>query len=283
MDSIRPKKSLGQNFLNDKNVILKIIDYFSAQYKFPLLEIGPGTGALTQHLISESTCFVAVEFDEQAVQYLQKKFPENKYPDFRLIHSDIRKIDLQQVFADCLSNDMKINVIGNIPYNISSDIIFYLIKNRNIINSAQLMLQKEVAERLCAKPDSKTYGITTVAVNLAGECEYLFDVSPKSFFPSPKVTSAVIRINFNRELPEGEFNSIMKIVKAAFNQRRKQLRNSLKAYLNQYTGNKASEFINYFEITKSKFFDKRPENVNLNEFKELYKELQIFVDETQKK
>lgn len=279
MAAVAPKKRLGQNFLKDNNIIKKIIDSAGNLSDAPLLEIGPGTGALTQHLINKSDCFVAVEFDSQAVDYLTDIFPPGLYPGFHLLHSDIRKSDLFEIFKTCLSKGKKLNVIGNIPYNISSDIIFFLIENRSIINTAQLMLQKEVAQRICSKSGNKTYGITTIAVNLTGHCEYLFDVSPNSFYPAPKVTSAVIKIVFDKLIKDNEYNEILKIVKTAFNQRRKQLRNSLKTYFNKYTNYRTEEFMRSFEEKKSNYFDKRPEHLTVDDFRNIYYELIKFNNE----
>ncbi len=276
MENLKARKSLGQNFLHDKNVIHKIIDSFKIDRNDCVLEIGPGTGALTEHLIERCNVLIAVEFDKRAVDILNNRFPSDKFKNFKLIHSDIREIYLDGYLADTCSFAQKIKVIGNIPYNISSDIIFYLIENREYIECAQLMLQKEVAKRLCGTPGTKTYGITTVALNLTAKCEYLFEISPQSFVPRPKVTSAVVNILFDKTIPVEQYDSIMEIVKFAFNQRRKQMRNSLKTYLDRKTKGRSREFIEFIEKKKSNFFDNRPEQLSVDDFKFLYFELENF-------
>lgn len=273
MNSVVPKKSLGQNFLVDDNIIRKIISEFDINSDDVILEIGPGTGALTKELLARCRDVTAIELDSRAVNLLEEKFPIKQYPNFKLIHSDIRTVELNMHFADTISSGKRIKVIGNIPYNISSDIIFLLIEKRVCIEKAQLMVQKEVAKRLAASPGCKDYGISTVAVNLCGKTNILFDVSPNSFYPKPKVTSSVIELVFNKWITQSEYLGVMELVKAAFNQRRKQLGNSLKNYINIKTGEKAEDFIFYHNRKKSKFFAKRPENLTYIDFIELYHEL----------
>ena len=173
-------------------------------------------------------------------------------------------------------HDAKIKVIGNIPYYLSSEILFYLINNRNKIDNAQLMVQKEVAQRFIAKPDTKAYGITTIAIDLTGSCKKLFDVQPSAFFPSPRVTSAVIDIVFNKQIDELEYNSVMNIVRTVFNQRRKQLKNTLSPLLFNYLKEKSGEFIEYYQSKKPNFFHLRPENLSSGDFYELYQEIKNF-------
>jgi len=276
MGSVLPKKSLGQNFLIDDNIIRKIISAFEIKSDDVILEIGPGTGALTKHLVERCRDVTAVELDSRAIKLLEEKYPRAQYTNFKLIHSDIRTVELKKHFADAISTGKRIKVIGNIPYNISSDIIFLLIEKRACIEKAQLMVQKEVAKRLAASPDSKDYGISTVALNLCGKSNVLFDVSPGSFYPRPKVTSSVIELLFNKRITHSEYFAVMELVKAGFNQRRKQLRNSLKNYINTKTGEKAEEFVFYHNRKKSNFLAKRPENLTYNDFIELYHEIISF-------
>jgi 16S rRNA (adenine1518-N6/adenine1519-N6)-dimethyltransferase len=277
MKNIQAKKSLGQNFLIDKNVIHKIINSFGIRENDTVLEIGPGMGALTEHLLELSASLTAVEFDSRAVAYLENKFPADKYPFFRLLNEDILKVNINDYFDDELKAGKKLKVIGNIPYNISSEIIFYLIDNRDNIEKAQLMLQKEVALRLCAEPGNKTYGITTVAVNLTGHCRYLFDVASDSFNPKPKVTSAIVELEFDRSIESTEFYEIMKLVRTLFNQRRKQLRNTLKNYLKPRVGGKTDLLIKKIDGNNPFFLNNRPEVLSYNDFVDLYKEIVIFL------
>ncbi len=276
MIQLKAKKSLGQNFLRDKNIICKIIDLSGIGKDDCVLEIGPGTGALTEYLIEKCKFLLAVEYDERAVDLLQNRFPAKEYGHFKLIHSDILDVRLEDYINDSRCSLERIKVIGNIPYNISSDIIFYLIENRGVIESAQLMLQKEVAKRLCGRPGTKTYGITTVAVNLTARCEYMFEISSKSFVPSPKVTSAIVKIVFDKDIAAEQYNQIMEIVKSAFNQRRKQLHNSLKNLLDRKTRNRTQEFITFIENKKSNFFVNRPEQLSVDDFIFLNSELEAF-------
>ncbi len=279
MDKLRPKKSLGQNFLRDNNVIQKIINTFDLKDNDIVLEIGPGMGALTEHLFGRCASLTAVELDGRAIEYLKAQFPSSQNSSFSLINEDIRNINIPKQFTAALEAGKKLKIIGNIPYNISSDIIFFLIENRRYIEKAQLMLQKEVARRLSASPGNKQYGITTIAVDLVGECSYHFDVSPQSFYPPPKVTSAIVELTFGKEISENLYNSVMTMVKIAFNQRRKQLRNSLKNYFNTVTENRTAELTEYFDENKPYLLNKRPEMLSYLDFIDLYNEIKIFNNE----
>jgi 16S rRNA (adenine1518-N6/adenine1519-N6)-dimethyltransferase len=266
---IKPRKSLGQNFLTDQNIVRKIIDTFNT---FPcdiILEIGPGTGALTDYLIKNDVLLYAVELDNRALELLSEKYPHNRYPKFNLIESDILDIDLQNIIPN-ISEKNKINIIGNIPYNISSDIFFWLFHQKNLINKAQLMIQKEVGQRLTARPGTKAYGILTVAMELAGACRYLFDVSPNCFYPVPKVKSSIIEMTFNTDYNENDFSKVLVIVKAAFNQRRKTLRNSLSNYFNSY-GEKREIIISSIESVMPGLFSKRPEQLSTSDFVQIFR------------
>jgi len=229
LKSIAPKKSLGQNFLIDKNISNKIVNLLKAENNDILLEIGPGTGALTSLLLENEVMLYAIEYDARAVETLSVLFPQNIFPNFSLIHQDILKFDLNNLFQ---RTGKKLKIIGNIPYYLSSEILFYLYSHSKIIEKAVIMLQKEFAERLVAAPRTKEYGILTVANELVANSKLCFNVSNSCFFPKPKVTSSVVDIHFiENQLDTEEFASIMKVVKAAFNQRRKTLRNSLRQFL----------------------------------------------------
>ncbi len=216
---VQPKKHLGQHFLNDDNIARKIVGFLSTE-TCNLLEIGPGTGVLTRHLIqSQKINYLAVEIDREAIEYLKLRFPEysNKF-----IQADFLKMDLDNLF------DEKFSVIGNFPYNISSQILFRIIENRNKITEVIGMFQKEVAERISSIPGNKKYGIPSVLVQAYFDIEYLFTVNENVFIPPPKVKSAVIRIKRNNiEKLDCDESMFIAIVKSGFNQRRKTLRNSL--------------------------------------------------------
>lgn len=217
----RPKKSLGQHFLHDPNIIRKIADALRAPEGAPVVEIGSGTGALTEELLQRYPSLTAVEIDERAVEQLQQRFPE-----LDLRHQDILEVDWPALARE---KGGPLYVIGNLPYQITSPLLFELLAAKAHLEDAVLMMQKEVAERLVAKPRTKAYGIPSVLVQLWAEPELLFDVSRHVFYPKPEVTSAVVRLTFRKETADGgeEAKALRRVVKAAFNQRRKMLRNSL--------------------------------------------------------
>jgi len=214
---IRPKKSLGQNYLKDKNIIRKIIDVINPLSDDNLIEIGPGLGALTDELSRIVNNYTAVEIDERVIEKLREN-----YPELNIINEDILKTDLSKFYAD-----RKLRIVGNIPYNITSPIIFKMIENRTIIKDSVLMIQNEVAQRLHAQQRTKDYGILSVLLNYFGEVKYCFKVPPTVFIPKPKVDSAVVHITLKDFLPEVEDKFVISVVKAAFNKRRKTLKNSL--------------------------------------------------------
>ncbi|WP_297098830.1 16S rRNA (adenine(1518)-N(6)/adenine(1519)-N(6))-dimethyltransferase RsmA [uncultured Draconibacterium sp.] len=219
MSYVRPKKNLGQHFLTDQNIARKIVDSLGADVP-DVLEIGPGMGVLTQYLLQRPELNVhVVEIDTESVEYLQQNFPTLQH----IWGEDFLKADIAARFSGNFS------LIGNFPYNISSQIFFRVLEYRNRIPETVGMIQKEVAERIAAPHGSKTYGILSVLLQAFFDIEYLFTVSEGVFNPPPKVKSAVIRLKRNqvKELPCSE-ELFVKVVKAAFNLRRKMLRNSLK-------------------------------------------------------
>ncbi|WP_319591223.1 16S rRNA (adenine(1518)-N(6)/adenine(1519)-N(6))-dimethyltransferase RsmA [uncultured Draconibacterium sp.] len=219
MSFVRPKKNLGQHFLTDQNIARKIVDSLGADVP-DVLEIGPGMGVLTQYLLQRPELNVhVVEIDRESVEYLQQNFPTLKH----IWGEDFLKTDVASRFSGNFS------LIGNFPYNISSQIFFRVLEFRNRIPETVGMIQKEVAERIAAPHGSKTYGILSVLLQAFFDIEYLFTVSEGVFNPPPKVKSAVVRLKRNqvKELPCSE-ELFVKVVKAAFNLRRKMLRNSLK-------------------------------------------------------
>ncbi|WP_040516580.1 16S rRNA (adenine(1518)-N(6)/adenine(1519)-N(6))-dimethyltransferase RsmA [Gracilimonas tropica] len=220
--SFKTKKSLGQHFLTDKMVLFQILDTIDADENTRVIEIGPGTGALTKWLAEKFTDLHAIELDQRAVEVLKKELP-----DITIHEEDVLKVNWEEL----VDPDKKNIVVGNLPYYITSPILFDLMENRKLFTEAILMMQKEVAERLVAEASSKEYGILSVQTQLFSTPEILFDVHPHSFNPPPKVMSSVIKLHFDKpDLPVSD-DMIKKVVRTAFNQRRKKLSNSLKPVL----------------------------------------------------
>jgi len=247
MNFVRPKKNLGQHFLTVKNIARKIVDSLGSDVP-AVLEIGPGMGVLTKYLLDRPEINLhVIEIDRDSVAWLHENFPQLK----NIWSEDFLKSDIGQKFEG------NFNVIGNFPYNISSQIFFKVLELRNRIPEVVGMIQKEVAERIASKHGNKTYGILSVILQAYFDIEYLFTVSEHVFLPPPKVKSAVIRLKRNNviDLPCNEV-LFVEVVKAAFNLRRKMLRNSLKAIC---------------ENLPEKYADKRPEQLSVNDFIELTK------------
>ncbi len=220
MEHIRPLKRFGQNYLADDNILRKIADEINPKKDDLLIEIGPGFGALTKFLIEKVDNLIAIEIDERVIESLLAKFP-----GLHLITRDILDFDIEKLSKDEKS---KVRVAGNIPYNLTSPILFKLIENTNYVNDAVLMIQYEVAQRINAKRGTKDYGILAVLMQYFADVEFCFKVSPNVFYPKPKVFSAVIHLRFkNCDLLPEEKIYFIKVVKAAFGNRRKTLKNSL--------------------------------------------------------
>ncbi|MCX6173319.1 MAG: 16S rRNA (adenine(1518)-N(6)/adenine(1519)-N(6))-dimethyltransferase RsmA [Ignavibacteriales bacterium] len=218
MPKLQPLKRFGQNYLIDKNIIQKIVREFNPQKTDIVMEIGPGTGALTAELMNSVKKLYAVEIDKRVVESLALGFPS-----VTVINHDFLKLDLNY-----LVNDIPFRIIGNIPYNITSPILFKLIENRPLVSDAMLMVQLEVAKRITAKEKSDDYGILGVLLNYFAETKLCFKISPNVFYPRPKVESAIIHLNFTKKLPsEVDDTLFIQVVKAAFGNRRKKLKNSL--------------------------------------------------------
>ena len=235
-DRFRTKKRLGQHFLTDKNVLSNIVTAFPATSNDWVLEIGPGTGALTQYLWPRYPRLELVEVDAEAVAVLNERF------EGVLIHQqDILKVNLRELIPQQLDTDQvdagqeaakpKNFVIGNLPYYITSPILFGLLEHRSRLAGALLMMQKEVAQRLVALPRTKDYGIISVQTQLMSSPEYLFDVKPGSFSPPPKVTSAMLYVHFDKPALACSDKMLKTVVRTAFNQRRKKLSNALKSMI----------------------------------------------------
>ena len=224
-----PRKRFGQNFLHDHNIIYSILSSLNAQTKDHWVEIGPGMGALTEPLLAQGLNLEVVELDRDLVVYLKDKF--KAYPDLKIHSADALKFD----FAALAKEDEKLRVIGNLPYNISTPLMFHLLDNANCIEDMHFMLQKEVVNRMCAAPGSKQYGRLSVMVQYYCATEWLFDVPPESFDPIPKVMSAIIRLTPHLTPPVviNNIENLNRVVTEAFSQRRKTLRNCLKKLLDE--------------------------------------------------
>ena len=251
MKLVKPKKFLGQHFLKDLQVAKDIADTIDTCPDIPVLEVGPGMGVLTQYLIPKNRPLKVVELDFESVAYLKENFAELGE---NIIEKDFLKMDLNSLF------DGKPFVLtGNYPYNISSQIFFKMLDNKEIIPCCTGMIKKEVAERIAAKPGNKTYGILSVMIQAWYNVEYLFTVHEHVFNPPPKVKSAVIRMTRNETQELGCNEKLFKqIVKTTFNQRRKTLRNSISPILDKAN-----------PLSADPIFNKRPEQLSVEDFIEL--------------
>ena len=244
---VKPKKSLGQHFLTDLNIARAIAETLDKYTGMPVLEVGPGMGVLTRFLLAQGHDLTVVELDHESVEYLQENFPELKE---RIVEKDFLKLDLSTLFPGDFC------VIGNYPYNISSQIFFKILDYKDRVPCCSGMIQKEVAERMAASPGSKTYGILSVLLQAWYDIEYLLTVPEHVFNPPPKVKSAFIRMTRNRVRQLGCDERLFKqIVKTAFNQRRKTLRNSLRSLVGKEC-----------EILSETIFDERPERLSVEQF-----------------
>lgn len=255
---VRPKKHLGQHFLHDENIARKIVGFLSPEAE-NVLEIGPGTGILTKFLIPEkSFTYHAIEIDSESIAFLKDHFPD--YAD-RFILADFLKFNWETILTD------KVTIIGNFPYNISSQILFRILENRNKVTEVIGMFQKEVAERISSGSGNKKYGILSVLVQAYFKIDYLFTVNENVFYPPPKVKSAVIKLKRNQAIQlDCNEKLFFKLVKAGFNHRRKTLRNSLKEY--QFTqSEKIIEMLNKRaeQLTVSDFVFLTQNAVSLND------------------
>lgn len=220
MNPIEAKKSLGQHFLRDRNIIRKIAGSLPVAEGDRLLEIGPGTGMLTEELLSRFGNVTAVEIDRRAVELLRRE-----YPALEVIHQDILRFS----WEDLVKGEGELHVVGNLPYYITSPILFSILGQRKSVKSATLMVQKEVAERLVALPRTKEYGILSVQVQLMSSPSLLFDVSRGAFSPPPAVNSTVVQLLFDRPELSCTDHGLKRVVRLAFQQRRKKLSNALKS------------------------------------------------------
>ena len=267
MKQVRPKKNLGQHFLTDLNIAKAIADTVDACPDLPILEVGPGMGVMTQYLVEKPRPFKVVEIDRESVAYLQEHFPEfmrseergtrNELPR-EIISADFLRMDLREVF-----DGQQFVLTGNYPYDISSQIFFKMLDNKDLIPCCTGMIQHEVALRMASQPGNKQYGILSVLIQAWYHVEYLFTVEPGVFNPPPKVQSAVIRMTRNEVTDLGCDETLFRrVVKTTFNQRRKMLRVSLR------------QLFNGAQTASPHFFEdpmmtRRPEQLSIQEFVEL--------------
>lgn len=253
--TVRAKKYLGQHFLKDETIAEKIGNTLSLEGYKNVLEIGPGMGVLTKYLIQQDVEVIAMDLDKESIAYLEENYP-NK--NLKIIEADFLKYDLSQLFGE-----EQFAITGNFPYNISTQIVFKTLEWKEQIPEFTGMFQKEVAQRICEKEGSKTYGILSVLAQAFYDAEYLFNVPPSVFNPPPKVDSGVLRLrrkeNFTLACDE---KMLYKVVKTAFQQRRKTLRNSLKSF-------NISD-----KIKEDAIFGQRPEQLSVSQFIALTKKLE---------
>lgn len=254
MKSVRPKKNLGQHFLADLNIAKAIADTVDTCPKIPILEVGPGMGVLTQFLITKGRNVKVVEIDAESVTYLNENYPALRD---NIIGDDFLRMDLSGLFSG-----RQFVLIGNYPYDISSQIFFKMLDNKDLIPCCTGMIQREVAQRIAAKPGSKTYGILSVLIQAWYNTEYLFTVDEDVFNPPPKVKSAVIRMTRNNVTDLGcQWPLFRRVVKTVFNQRRKMLRVSLRQIFNGFTPSEG--------LYEREIMTKRPEQLSVQQFVEL--------------
>ena len=265
MKSVKPKKFLGQHFLKDLQIAQDIANTVDACPDIPILEVGPGMGVLTQYLIAKERPVKVVELDFESVAYLKENF--SRLGD-NIIEQDFLRMDLNKVF-----DGNPFVLTGNYPYNISSQIFFKMLENKDLIPCCTGMIQKEVAERITASPGNKSYGILSVLIQAWYKVEYLFTVPEHVFNPPPKVKSAVIRMTRNGTRQLGCDEKLFRqIVKTTFNQRRKTLRNSISPILGKG-----------HPLSADPIFNERPEQLSVEEFVELTNQIKRALDESSDK
>jgi len=254
---LKPKKSLGQNYLQDENILRKIVGGLHLCKDDVVVEIGPGHGALTRHLVDHPIILIGIEVDDRAIELLHTIISKKML----LIHANVLDVDLQEISK---KHRKKLKIVGNIPYYLTSEILFWLIDARAAVQEATLMMQVEVARRLVAVPKNKEYGILSVLTQFYTDCEMLFKVSRNCFYPKPDVDSAVVRLKFKDQLPHVDETLFRSVVRATFGKRRKTLRNGLKS-------------LELTEIHLDQIpFDlkKRPEELTVDEFLSLTKSIE---------
>ena len=252
---VNPKKFLGQHFLIDDNISKKIVEAINFQKFKKVIEVGPGKGALTKHLLHIKDMLTLIEVDKQSVEFLNIEFKKEK---LNIVEADFLKFDMESTYP----YEKDILIIGNFPYNISSQILFKSIDNYKSVGGLIGMFQKEVAERIISKNNCKQYGILSVKTQLFYDTKILFNVSPNVFFPKPKVDSAVISLTRKKNLTiDCDLDLLDKVIKLSFQQRRKKIKNSIKRLDIQKN------------ILEDSIFELRPEQLTIEEFVKLTKKI----------
>lgn len=258
MLSVKPKKNLGQHFLKDENIARRIADTLDGFPQLPVLEVGAGTGMLTKFLLQKKRDITVVEIDRESVAYLKENYPQLQE---RILEKDFLKMDLTKLYGGDFC------IIGNYPYNISSQIFFKLLDSKESVPCCSGMIQKEVAERMAALPGNKSYGILSVLLQAWYDIEYLFTVNEQAFVPPPKVKSAVVRLTRNNRKQLNCDEKLFKwVVKTSFNQRRKMLRNSIKSLLPEES-----------PLPDDPMLNKRPEQLSIEQFEQLTNMLEALI------
>lgn len=258
--SVRAKKHLGQHFLTDENIAKRIADTLQGEGYKHVLEIGPGMGVMTKYLLDKDYKLSIIDLDEESIDYLKKHYNEL---EVNIIYGDFLKYPLEELFEG-----KQYAIIGNFPYNISTQIVFKTLEHKHLIQEFSGMFQKEVAQRICSKEGSKVYGILSVLTQVFYEAEYLFTVPPTVFFPPPKVDSGVLRLTRKENLKLScSEKMLFRVVKLAFQQRRKTLRNSLKP-LQLSDG-----------FREDPIFNQRPEQISPEAFIELTRRIEIDLEQ----
>ncbi len=262
-ENVRAKKHLGQHFLKDLSIAQKIAETLSSNQFDIVLEIGPGMGVLTQYLIGKYEKVIAVDIDRDSIAYLNSTFKDANEEKITADNFEVKEADFLKMDVLTELNNNPFGIIGNYPYNISSQIVFKTLELRSYVPEFSGMFQKEVAQRICAKPGSKVYGILSVLTQAYYHAEYLFTVKPGAFNPPPKVDSGVLRLKRKADFSLGCDEKLFKdVVKTAFNQRRKTLRNSLK------------KFDLSVELKEDAIFAQRPEQLSVSEFVSLTQKIE---------
>lgn len=268
MNSVRPKKFLGQHFLTHQPTARAIADTVDACPDLPILEVGPGMGVMTQYLLPKGRELKVVEIDFESVAYLRKEFPQLE-PN--IIEDDFLKMHLEHTFGG-----QPFVLTGNYPYNISSQIFFKMLDYRHLIPCCTGMIQKEVAERLAAPPGCKAYGIFSVLVQLYYHVDYLFTVEPDVFNPPPKVRSAVVRLTRNEvQAPDCDEALLKRVVKTTFNQRRKMMRGSIKPLLHELDQRCGNQVPDHTDFLADPLLTRRPEQLSVADFIDLTRRVQV--------
>jgi len=273
INNISPKKSLGQNFLIDLNIAQKTVHLLEVVPDDIILEIGPGKGVLTHYLSELTNDLYAVEIDRRLSDILNMQYPKKYYPNLNILNQDFLELDFSHI-----TNSQNLAIIGNIPYYLTSSILFKLFENSRYVRTAVIMVQKEVANRLLSSAGTRTYGILPIALSFYGKISFSFNVPAYCFFPQPKVNSKVIAINFYKQSDIiDNAKEILNMVKLTFQQRRKKVSNALETYLHS-CGIDPKYFYDYL-LTNSNYqvldyLDKRPENLSRDDYIILFNSIQ---------